>query len=763
MKTSLYLFIFALTITKAPCQVITVAQDGSGHFQSIQEAIDASQDNDTILVYPGTYFENLNLLGKDLVIGSLNLTSGNPAYIHQTIIDGNHNGACIAIRNLETAHIQGFTITHGSGWMDGLGRTWGGGVDIYNQCDVSIINCLIEQNRADIAGGGINCAGSRLFLSGTTIRYNYTRSGGGGITAGNLQTILAELVFDTINLCNIYLNHAPQGADLSYSNSLVPDGFLIDTFTVSIPTRHHIRQIIQYQEPDDSIRITFNHALANSINQNLYVNPSTGLDQNTGTTAEEPLKTIAYAVKKIDNTEDKELSIFLGEGVYSDLSNGEQFPIGLRSRISIIGSGSNTTILDAMDKTDHLYSSGFENDLSIMNLSMINGNGNIGRILPYGSFQIRDCYNIKFENSNIENNIGYNGAIEIADCNAFSMINCRVNNNFVGKAIRIFSTGSSQFINTSISSNKPIYDSIVPWGGALYVKGTPFSEEPLRVELISSLFTENLTDVNGGFTGSIVIVDNSEAYFINSTIGNNTMINPNTNPILFISRNSKVDMRNSIFYGNSPSSIMLYGDGVTPSELSISHSLIEGGSGTITGDLTGNNLFYDDSNIDTDPLFTGYGDFPYALSGLSPCIDAGTLELPEGITLPATDLAGNPRVWGGSVDMGAYEFNPVTIGESRLQAKTPIRLVAAPNPFVHELSLTVTPKTGVPVRITVHNLLGREVARLLDQTDNRLAYTTLHWNGRGSAGENLPTGAYIISLVEDGNEVETLRVVKSGR
>jgi flagellar hook assembly protein FlgD len=52
---------------------------------------------------------------------------------------------------------------------------------------------------------------------------------------------------------------------------------------------------------------------------------------------------------------------------------------------------------------------------------------------------------------------------------------------------------------------------------------------------------------------------------------------------------------------------------------------------------------------------------------------------------------------------------------------------------------------------------------LLDQTDNRLAYTTLQWNGRGSAGENLPAGAYIISLVKNGKEVETLRVVKSER
>jgi hypothetical protein len=221
---------------------------------------------------------------------------------------------------------------------------------------------------------------------------------------------------------------------------------------------------------------------------------------------------------------------------------------------------------------------------------------------------------------------------------------------------------------------------------------------------------------------------------------------------------------NSIFYQNHPKQLGVYENNSVwygPGTLEVSHSMVTDGLSGIANIGTGNTIVYHPSNIDTDPLFTGYGDFPYSLSGLSPCIDAGTLELPEGITLPATDLAGNPRVWGGSVDMGAYEFNPVSIGESRLQSKTTARLVAAPNPFVHELSITVTPKTGIPVRITVHNLLGREVARLMDQTDNRLAYTTLHWNGRGSAGENLPTGAYIISLVEDGNEVETLRVVKS--
>ncbi|MBS4058695.1 MAG: T9SS type A sorting domain-containing protein, partial [Bacteroidales bacterium] len=150
----------------------------------------------------------------------------------------------------------------------------------------------------------------------------------------------------------------------------------------------------------------------------------------------------------------------------------------------------------------------------------------------------------------------------------------------------------------------------------------------------------------------------------------------------------------------------------------------------------------------------------YALSGLSPCIDAGTMDLPEGISLPATDLAGNPRVWGGSVDMGAYEFNPVSIGESRLQPQTVTRMAASPNPFTHEISITAQLETGVSVRITVHNLLGREVACLMEQTNNRLSLTSLQWDGRSSTGENLPAGVYLISLSENNKPVAILRVVK---
>jgi hypothetical protein len=56
-------------------------------------------------------------------------------------------------------------------------------------------------------------------------------------------------------------------------------------------------------------------------------------------------------------------------------------------------------------------------------------------------------------------------------------------------------------------------------------------------------------------------------------------------------------------------------------------------------------------NISADPLFVGGGS--YRLQAGSPAIDAGSDAAPS---LPATDLDGLPRISGGAVDLGAYEF-----------------------------------------------------------------------------------------------------------
>ncbi len=66
-----------------------------------------------------------------------------------------------------------------------------------------------------------------------------------------------------------------------------------------------------------------------------------------------------------------------------------------------------------------------------------------------------------------------------------------------------------------------------------------------------------------------------------------------------------------------------------------------------------------------EPLFVGAAIGNFRLQPNSPCINAGN----NGFALPGTDFDGNPRISGGTVDLGAYEFqNPAsTISYAWLQ------------------------------------------------------------------------------------------------
>ena len=101
----------AITFVSASATIINVPDD----YPTIQQGIDASTDGDTVLVQPGTYVENVNFNGHNIVLGSLFLTTGDTPCISQTIVDGNDNGSVVTFENGEdtTAMIAGFTISNG--------------------------------------------------------------------------------------------------------------------------------------------------------------------------------------------------------------------------------------------------------------------------------------------------------------------------------------------------------------------------------------------------------------------------------------------------------------------------------------------------------------------------------------------------------------------------------------------------------------------------------------------------------------------------
>ena len=75
-----------------------------------------------------------------------------------------------------------------------------------------------------------------------------------------------------------------------------------------------------------------------------------------------------------------------------------------------------------------------------------------------------------------------------------------------------------------------------------------------------------------------------------------------------------------------------------------------------------------EGNIDADPCFVDSNNNDYHLLPDSPCIDAGD---PNYVPEPnETDLYGKPRVIGGRIDMGAYEYRPLIPAEARIIPRT---------------------------------------------------------------------------------------------
>ncbi|MBM3326925.1 MAG: T9SS type A sorting domain-containing protein [Calditrichaeota bacterium] len=150
-----------------------------GDFATIQTAIDAALPGDTILVAPGRYNENLNYNGKLLVVGSWFITTRNPRYIWETIIDGGRRDVIAKFMRNEgfQSQLSGFTLTNG--------YSREGGALFCFRASPTISYCVITGNSAREGGGGVYVYGAGPILLNLTIVGNSSASGAGGIHLRN--------------------------------------------------------------------------------------------------------------------------------------------------------------------------------------------------------------------------------------------------------------------------------------------------------------------------------------------------------------------------------------------------------------------------------------------------------------------------------------------------------------------------------------------------------------------------------------------------
>ncbi|MFH0787573.1 MAG: PKD domain-containing protein, partial [Pseudomonadota bacterium] len=121
-------------------------------FPTIQAAIDASANNDIIVVDPGLYTENIDFNGKGITVRSTNPLDS--TVVAATVIDGNRNGSVVTFKSGETRDsvLSGFTIRNGIGTLLD-GKRYGGGIYCGNQATPTIRFNRIINNSADIGGG----------------------------------------------------------------------------------------------------------------------------------------------------------------------------------------------------------------------------------------------------------------------------------------------------------------------------------------------------------------------------------------------------------------------------------------------------------------------------------------------------------------------------------------------------------------------------------------------------------------------------------
>lgn len=204
---SMIMLAFLLSAESASAKaVINVPGDSP----TIQGAIDVADPGDTVLVAPGTYYENLNFGGKAITVES---TQGPEA----TIIDGNQAGSVVTFVSGEgpSSVLRGFTLQRGLAGFDG------GGMNILSSSP-TVVGNIITDNRACTGGAGISARFSSARIEGNLITNN-SGSFCSGISGGGISVVGAGQVQIIDNV--IIGNSASSG-----------DGGGIELFAAGAPT-----------------------------------------------------------------------------------------------------------------------------------------------------------------------------------------------------------------------------------------------------------------------------------------------------------------------------------------------------------------------------------------------------------------------------------------------------------------------------------------------------------------------------------------------
>ncbi len=161
--------------------------------RTISHAISVSDAGDTILAESGTFLEDTILVDKDL-----NILGEGPA---NTIVDADQDGRVFLIAEGISATICGLSITGGSiiGMGSDVDQAPGGGGGVFNDGTLLLSNVLVEENHANLVGGGVfNNIDSVMTIRNSTINLNTADNSAAGVA----NYYLSSMTIDNSSITN---------------------------------------------------------------------------------------------------------------------------------------------------------------------------------------------------------------------------------------------------------------------------------------------------------------------------------------------------------------------------------------------------------------------------------------------------------------------------------------------------------------------------------------------------------------------------------
>ncbi len=634
----------------ARAATLCVRPSGSGCYTSIQAAVDAAGDGDTIRVAEGIYYETVEIAKSVTLEGGWNADfSARDWDLFPTTVDAQRTGPTIWVQAPVSPTIEGFIITGGD---DTAGLGWGGGIKIYAPGVIApaghttIRHNVITDNVACTAGcqghgGGIFVYRTTAAIEYNTIISNAARTAGdGGGQGGGVRVWTADATLLGNTIVSNTAVFSPTGlwtgkgggVGTEHANDVVLIENVVQGNVATVEGPGYGGGVWAYAY------MYGNHILSNTASVNgdgygggIYAYYLIELDDNLvqGNVASENGDgsgggVYAIYLKSAVGNAIQGNSAGRGGGVYYKEYLGQLvFHDNTVSCNEATGSGTHDGgggIASAADWIEMTGNEFYSNTAAGLGLGG-------GLLISAGErFIVRD-------NLFVENSAGVGGGIAISTATGTVVRNTVVGNSAVyGGGMSLLGRASPELDGNVVMSNTAAgYLGETAAGGVLVDV-----EDGVPVTLTNHIVARNATG-SGGHGGGVYCF-HGDCTLINNTIVDNDLGTYDEGVILGSSYSGTHAMRNNTIVGHSIGVWLRSGTATLDYNDSYDNSI------SVSGASWGAN------HVTYDPQFDDRSGGDYHLSLASLLIDEGD----SGVDVPL-DFEGDPRPRGSGIDIGADE------------------------------------------------------------------------------------------------------------